>query len=135
MPAISSPRPGVAASRNLFRWRATSMRCARRSPISPRPPEPAPPAPRRSRGAAVAARAGAALLLALTLGAAAPDAVAQEHWLLQGLLDAQYWNTDGGSRLLARDEGNRAGYGNLRLWAAGDFAPGLQGFAMASAYS
>ncbi|HUD72861.1 MAG TPA: hypothetical protein VMQ62_12955 [Dongiaceae bacterium] len=111
------------------------MRCARRSPISPRPPEPAPPAARRSRGAAAAARAGAALLLALAAGAAAPDAVAQERWLLQGLLDAQYWNTDGGSRLLARNEGDRSGYGNLRLWAAGDFAPGLQGFAMASAYS
>ena len=100
------------------------MRCARRSPNSPRPPEPAPPAPRRTRGPAVVA------LVLLAACAGLTDASAQERWLLQGLLDAQYWNTDGGSRLLARNAGDAAGYGNLRLWAAGDFAPGLQGYAM-----
>jgi hypothetical protein len=104
------------------------MRCARRSPISPRPPEPTPPAPRRPRGPAVA-------VLVLAAFAAVPDARAQERWLLQGLLDAEYWNTDGGSRLLARNEGDPAGRGNLRLWAAGDLAPGLQGFAMVSGYT
>src|SRR5262245_8364320 len=130
MPAISSPPAGVAASRSLSRWRDTSMRCARRSPNSPRPPESVPPAPRRSRG--LTSLAGALLIVA---GAGISDAPAQDQrWLLQGLLDAQYWNTDGGSRLLARNEGDQAGYGNLRLWAAGDFAPGFQGFAMISAY-
>jgi hypothetical protein len=66
--------------------------------------------------------------LVVLAGAAVRPAAAQERWLLQGLADAEYWNTDGGSRLLARDDGDRSGAGRLRLWAAGDFAPGLQGF-------
>jgi hypothetical protein len=69
-----------------------------------------------------------AALAVLACAAGAAPAAAQERWLLQGLVDAEYWNTDSGSRLLARDDGERSGVGRLRLWAAGDFAPGLQGF-------
>jgi hypothetical protein len=75
-------------------------------------------------------RAHVRLITILLAGAAATaPAPAQERWLVQGLVDAEYWNTDDGSRLLARNDGDRAGIGRLRLWAAGDLAPGLMGFA------
>ena len=68
--------------------------------------------------------------IAFAGAATSAPASAQERWLFQGLVDAEYWNTDDGSRLLSRNEGDRAGAGRLRLWAAGDLAPGLQGFAL-----
>lgn len=100
-------------------------------PVRPdRVGRPARPAGPRAAGAV---RIMAGLLAVLFAGAAAVvPAVAQERWLFQGLLDAEYWNTDEGSRLLSRDDGDRAGTGSLRLWAAGDIAPGLQGFALGS---
>jgi len=87
--------------------------------------------PDPGRPAISAARALARLSAVVLAGAAAiAPAPAQERWLFQGLLDAEYWNTVGGSRLLSRDDGDRAGAGRLRLWAAGDLAPGLQGYAL-----
>ena len=68
---------------------------------------------------------------------AQPDAAAssggsspQERWLLQGLTDAQYFDTDAGSRLLSVNGGKSTGIGTLRLWAAGDLGGGVQAFAL-----
>ena len=83
--------------------------------------------PERSAGARGGQRALATA--ALLLAAASSPVLSEERWTVQGLLDAEYWQTDDGSRLLSRNEGNAAGGGRLRLWAAGDFAPWLQGFA------
>ncbi|MGH9750893.1 MAG: hypothetical protein ACRD6R_13335, partial [Candidatus Polarisedimenticolia bacterium] len=55
---------------------------------------------------------------------------AEDRFLVRGLLDAEIWKTDDGSRLLSRDDGEAAPVGRLRLWAAGDFAAGLQGFVL-----
>jgi hypothetical protein len=63
--------------------------------------------------------------------APAPQAKsADERWLLQGLADFAWYDTDPGSSLLSVNGGDGTGSGALRLWAAGEFAPGLQGFAM-----
>jgi hypothetical protein len=53
-----------------------------------------------------------------------------ERWLMQGLADFAWYDTDPGSRLLSVNGGDGAGSGALRLWAAGEFAPGFQGFVM-----
>jgi hypothetical protein len=67
--------------------------------------------------------------------AAATPARAEDRFMVQGLFDGEYWKTDSGSRLLSMNDGDAAGAGELRLWAAGDFAPGLQGYALGKAYS
>lgn len=73
----------------------------------------------------------AAVLLALACAAlAAPAALAGERIRIEGLLDAEAWNTAGASRYLERNEDEAAGLGRLRLWTIGQFAPGLQGFAL-----
>jgi len=86
--------------------------------------------PRRTL-AAIAARAGGigALLVTCALVGAAP-AVAEEHVLLGGIFDAEYWRTDDGSRLLSRNGGDAAPGGRLRLWAATEFRPRFQAFAL-----
>ena len=78
--------------------------------------------------------APAACLMAAIALAPAP-ARAEDRFMIQGLFDGEYWKTDSGSRLLSKNEGDAAGAGDLRLWAAGDLAPGLQGYALGRAYS
>src|SRR3989441_3215395 len=51
-----------------------------------------------------------------------------ERVLVGGLLDAEFWKTDDGSRLLSRNGGEAAPAARLRLWAASEFLPRLQGF-------
>ncbi len=58
------------------------------------------------------------------------EAQTRERVRVQGLVDAEHWNTDSGSRLLTRNEGDPAGAGRLRLWGAADVVAGLQGFAL-----
>src|SRR5213594_2833241 len=53
-----------------------------------------------------------------------------ERVLAGGLLDAEVWKTDDGSRLLSKNEGETAPAARLRLWAASEFLPRLQGFAL-----
>src|SRR5256885_1353835 len=69
---------------------------------------------------------------ALTLVACALFAVSpapcDEHVLVGGLFDAEFWKTDDGSRLLSRNDGEAAPGGRLRLWVASEFRPRLQGF-------
>jgi hypothetical protein len=48
---------------------------------------------------------------------------------VEGLLDAEYWNTDGGSYVTGKNEDDPGAVGRLRLSALGEFLPGFQGFA------
>jgi len=74
--------------------------------------------------------ARSATLLAVTTALAPSPVLADpsELFMLRGLLDAEYFNTDAGSRLLAVNEGDAAGGARLRLFAGGDFTHGLQGY-------
>lgn len=54
---------------------------------------------------------------------------------IQGLADAELWNTESGSRLLARNDDEPATLGRLRLWAGVDIARGLEGFALGAVES
>ena len=94
------------------------MSCAPRPETAPR---------RRRPGAAPAAALVVSFAWALC---AFPARAEEEKFLVGGLLDAEYWSTDDGSRLLSRNDGDPAHAGNLRLWTAGEFVTGLQGFAM-----
>jgi len=71
----------------------------------------------------------AAIVLACSLAVTTP-AGADERWLLQGLLDAELFETDDGSRLLSRNDGETAAGGRIRVWAASELHPRLHGFAM-----
>lgn len=71
-----------------------------------------------------------ALLSLACLLLAVPAGAAGKRVMVGGLLDAEFWETDDGSRLLSRNEGEPAHAGRLRLWAAAEFLPGLQGFAL-----
>jgi len=75
-------------------------------------------------------RLASLLLAAGFLVLAGPPARAAERALLQGLFDAELWKTDDGSVLLSRNEGDPAAQGRLRVWAAGDFGAGFEGFAL-----
>ncbi|PYQ09545.1 MAG: hypothetical protein DMH00_12855 [Acidobacteria bacterium] len=75
-------------------------------------------------------RLAAAFVCVLVLVAAARPARGEDRILVQGLADAEIWNTDAESELLSRDAGDTASLGRLRLWAAGDFMNRLQGFAL-----
>jgi hypothetical protein len=92
---------------------------------SNRHPEPA-QGPRRSSRSAL--RMGAAVWLALAL--ASSPALSQERVLVKGLLDMEIWKTDAGSRLLSTNEGDPAPAWRVRLWAAGQIHPSLQGFVL-----
>lgn len=67
--------------------------------------------------------AGAACLL-FAIGFASAD----EKVRIEGLFDAEYWNTDGDSYDFSVNEDQPAALGRLRLSALGEFFPGLQGF-------
>src|SRR5436309_13678593 len=74
---------------------------------------------------------GALLIAALLMFHAAPARSQDDKVLVQGLFDAEVWKTDSGSRLLSKNDGDTAPAGRLRLWAVGEFLPGLQGFVVA----
>lgn len=67
----------------------------------------------------------------LSLGAGAPS-MAADKWILQGLFDAEVWGTNEDSPTLTRDYGDTGPVGRMRLWTAGDIAPGLQGMVRGS---
>lgn len=108
------------------------------STVRPRPQS----RPPLSRRLTLAVSAAALLLTAAAPAAAlaespsaspssAPQArSADERWLMQGLADLAWYDTDPGSALLSVNGGDGAGSGALRLWAAGQLAPGFDGFAM-----
>jgi len=54
------------------------------------------------------------------------EAQTTDHITVKGLQDLELFKTDDGSLLLSRNEGNLAGAGRLRLWAAADFTAGFQ---------
>ncbi len=70
------------------------------------------------------------LLAAACLLIHTAPARSEERVLLKGLFEAEVWKTDDASRLLSKNDGSTAPAGRLRLWAAGEFRPRLQGFAV-----
>jgi hypothetical protein len=72
----------------------------------------------------------AVLLVAAVSLASAPPASAEGGVLVKGLLDAELFDTDAGSRLLSENEGEMGGQGRLRILAAADFGAGFQAFAI-----
>ena len=94
------------------------------SRISAKPTAPSGPRPepRRHRPAS------RLVILLLCLGASL--ARSEERVAIQGLADAEGWNTDSDSSYLTRNEGDSASVGRLRLWGYGDFSKHFQGFAM-----
>ena len=92
-----------------------------------------PPEPRARRGKLLPLRErtlGLILAALFPMPYAAGPAICEERLLVQGLADAEIWNTSGQSGMLSRNEGEAATLGRLRIWAAGDFMEGLQGFAL-----
>jgi len=82
----------------------------------------------RARRPALPRQALPGLLAAACLLIHAAPARSEDRILLQGLFEAEVWKTDDASRLLSKNEGSTAPAGRLRLWAAGEFRPRLQGF-------
>jgi hypothetical protein len=85
-------------------------------------PPHAPPSPPR-RPTAPASRSlllPAALIGAALVGGAPRQAAAQGVVLVQGLADAEFWNTDSGSVLLTRNHGRPAALGRVNLWGAAE---------------
>ncbi len=72
-----------------------------------------------------------AVLPVACLAVAISPGIGKERFRLEGLLDTEFWDTDGESRFLGVNEDEPATLGRLRLWAAGEFTSGLQGFALA----
>ena len=56
-------------------------------------------------------------------------ASAQDWYLVQGIIDAETYDTDTGSPRLTRNDGNPAFLGRLQLWTAFQLSPSLQFFA------
>src|SRR5262245_16724412 len=108
-----------------------SMKSAPR-PEPRRPPQGVRPRPQSRRpllrriGLAVLALA----IVSSPLPASHARAAEDERWLMQGLADFAWFDTDEGSRLLSVDGGDGTGSGALRLWAAGELAPGFHAFVM-----
>lgn len=109
-----------------------SMKNAPRPERPPRPPQGVRPRPQSRRP--LLRRIGLAVLAAALAAApfpASPAGAAQdERWLMQGLADFAWFDTDEGSRLLSVDGGEGTGSGALRLWVAGELAPGFHAFVM-----
>lgn len=60
----------------------------------------------------------------------APPAQAEERVAIQGLADAEGWNTGSDPTYLSRNEGDAGSVGRLRLWGYGDFSERFQGFSL-----
>jgi hypothetical protein len=75
-----------------------------------------------------AARVSRVAACAFAAAVACGGASAQwtDHLAFKGLQDVEFYETDNNSRLLSKNEGDAAGAGRLRLWAAADFTHGFQ---------
>ncbi len=56
---------------------------------------------------------------------------AQERYVVEGILDAEFYNTDSISPLLSKNEGHVGILGRLTLWSAFQISEGLQVYALA----
>lgn len=88
----------------------------------------------RAEGRQVAAASGRPVgagcvpwLLAAALATGEAHAQVANRVAVRGLQDLELFQTDSDSRLLSRNDGDLAGAGRLRLWAAADFTSGFQG--------
>lgn len=88
---------------------------------------------RHSRNTTEPARfllAGILVLAAGLVGTlASPVACARDWYLVEGILDAEVYDTDTGSPVLARNDGDLAVLGRLQLWTAFQLSPTLQFYA------
>jgi len=64
----------------------------------------------------------------LWLAAAFPVSADEERIHVEGLFDAENWNSNGASRLLSVNGDHDAGLGRVRLFVVGEFRDGFQGF-------
>jgi hypothetical protein len=65
-------------------------------------------------------------ILAAALGVGHAEAQVADRVVVKGLQDLEFFETDSDSRLLSRNDGDGAGAGRLRLWAASDFTHGFE---------
>lgn len=70
-------------------------------------------------------------LLAAWCAIASIAAESQEKFLLEGIVDAEGYETNQGSYSLSRNEGDPAGLGRLQAWSAWQISPALQWYAFA----
>jgi len=68
-------------------------------------------------------------LLASSAALTSLPAGAQDWFLLQGIIDAEFYDSDSNSPLLTRNDGNPATLGRLQLWTAFQLSPSLQFYA------
>jgi hypothetical protein len=64
--------------------------------------------------------------VACAVAAGGAAAQVEDHVVVKGLQDLEVFKTDSNSRLLSKKEGELAGAGRLRLWAAAEFTRGFQ---------
>lgn len=71
------------------------------------------------------------LLLTALCASASLAAESQERLLLEGIVDAEVYDTNQGSYSLTRNEGDLSGLGRLQLWSAWQISSSLQWYAFA----
>lgn len=86
-------------------------------------------------GAANPGRILATALLTVAACLSSPAASAQQGYLVQGIFDAELFDTDTDSPLLTRNEGDPAALGRLQLWTAFQLTPALQLYAQGEVVS
>lgn len=69
-------------------------------------------------------------IFALFIGLTSQLSIAQDKYLVEGIFDTEFYNTDANSRLLARNDGDISTLLRLQLWSAFQVSPKLQIFAM-----
>lgn len=67
-----------------------------------------------------------AFLVGCGIGVGPVRAQSADRVAVKGLQDLELFDTDSGSRLLSKNDGDLAGAGRLRLWVASDFGAGFQ---------
>jgi hypothetical protein len=86
--------------------------------------------PVNSEETRAAARHRITWVLALLCGLTSPLTIAQERFLVEGIFDAEFYQTDANSIFLSRNEGDIATLGRLQLWSAFQISPGFQIYAL-----
>lgn len=82
------------------------------------------------RVAAVASKRLITWVLALFCGLTGTLTMAQERFLIEGIFDAELYDTDANSKLLAKNEGDPSAVARLQIWSAFQISPGLQLYAL-----
>lgn len=86
---------------------------------------------RTSQAVKSASRCLVTWTLALSCGLVSGLVMAQQRYLVEGIFDAEVYETDSNSILLSRNNGDIATLGRLQIWAAFQITDGLQVYALA----